>query len=944
MRARDVDDRGVSILVEYLILMGILSVFVVVMTLQLHDTLSEVQIVRVMENNFADVASQISAIYTDYVLILPSNGTISTNIRIPSSIGGKIDYTANFESISNLAFIKVEGRGVSTVSGLGLAKYISNDGRAMRVNASGDVLSMKAESESEKPEVKYEKSLECPFIPKPRLQFIPASVALNENVVVKISFQNPEDIKSAVRWKITLWNGTTISGTTQSGSPIHEYLTVNDISGCSPRNGYDYECPANVSAEVAERPDCNGTNVNKLLVSSNPRTSNPYLVYEKWVEPRIVAPGSEFEAHLRLEGRGFFVEGATNLSVVHIIDVSGSMIQPAIFKNYSFTVNPNVVKETFNLSQSGKLEIYAYTTDRLPDWYSNRLCKCTGSECPWWNKGYDSSFIQLYLNGNIVGTAYSSGSAIGKRHTVNNAQSGNYTLEVVARAPEQINLTIRVVFKGNTLIEKTIPYTNRAEVSFELPEIADYRFLAVSGVQNIPNWDMSYSSWYPRWSDYTRIEDYTVSGYSRYWEYRWRLCGDKSYTFQDGNLNVWLLLPNGSKEFLLKGENSPWYQARNNYGTNGIDGDVFIPNPPKGTYKFVIVPTTKNPVTFTVNVLIKRIDAAKLAAITFNSMLGSKDFIGIANFSTDAQRIAVNSSPLRFMTNDKSVVNNIVKQLRAELATDHADGLYYGSSIFPIWNETGNNCTECIAGLRPLIIVLTDGEPTICNRNTVYYYCNLCNQDCSGGSWCEPCKNQALCIANYLKNNVKINDFNVSICTIGFGTDIGSRGQEFLRQLASPRPDNNEPCYFFAETSEELVEAYRTIFNAFQIAAKQIIVHETLNVSLSLPFKFLNVNVISNKGSPVSLPEVIETETNTVIKVNVTSIQKDEVLEVIVKLRVKEDAPPGEYDINDDDTSFIEYTALDYAGNEVETIKLPIYSVRDKIMVVSGEDARIILR
>ncbi|MEM2191333.1 MAG: hypothetical protein QW540_07905, partial [Archaeoglobaceae archaeon] len=61
-----VDNRGVSLLVEYLILMGILSVFVVVMSLQIHDTLNEVQLSRVVENNFADVASQISAIYTDY--------------------------------------------------------------------------------------------------------------------------------------------------------------------------------------------------------------------------------------------------------------------------------------------------------------------------------------------------------------------------------------------------------------------------------------------------------------------------------------------------------------------------------------------------------------------------------------------------------------------------------------------------------------------------------------------------------------------------------------------------------------------------------------------------------------------------------------------------------------------------------------------------------------
>ncbi|MEM4496070.1 MAG: hypothetical protein QXM06_02080, partial [Archaeoglobaceae archaeon] len=125
-------DKGVSLLVEYLILMGILSVFVVVMSLQIHDTLSEVQLSRVVENNFADVASQISAIYTDYVLILPDNGSISTKIEMPSTIG-KLGYSAKLNKTGDVAHILVEGGKYSAASGLGLAKFISNSGRAIVV-------------------------------------------------------------------------------------------------------------------------------------------------------------------------------------------------------------------------------------------------------------------------------------------------------------------------------------------------------------------------------------------------------------------------------------------------------------------------------------------------------------------------------------------------------------------------------------------------------------------------------------------------------------------------------------------------------------------------------------------------------------------------------------------------------------------------------------------
>ncbi|MEM2657184.1 MAG: hypothetical protein QXJ60_01695, partial [Archaeoglobaceae archaeon] len=622
----------------------------------------------------------------------------------------------------------------------------------------------------------------------------------------------------------------------------------------------------------------------------------------------------------------------------------------------SFTVNPNVVKETVTLSSSGKLEIWAYTSDRLTSWYSNSACKvCSGStsRCPWYNVGYDESFIKLYVNGVDSGSDYNSGGKIGKYYSQNNAPAGNYTIEVVARAPEQINLTIVVKHKNTEILNKTVKYLNREEVRFELPSGVNYAFLAIRNIQNIPTW--SAGSWnYDSNEQWNRIEDYTVDGQRRYWEYRNRICGYQ--TFTDNSLNVWLVKPNGSKEFLMKRANdypNTWYQARNNYyrtePTNGIiDADVFIPNPQTGEYKLVVVPTTKNPVTFTATALIKRIDAAKLAGITFNSMLGDKDFVGLTTFTTDAQRIVVNSSStvLKYMTNDKSAVNSRILGLRAESATDHSDGLYYGSKVFPIWNEVGNNCSACISGLRPLIIMLTDGEPTTCNQGANYYNCTLCNQYCSGGSWCEVAKNQSLCIANYLKENVRVNDFNnfnISICTIGFSTDVTGRAQEFLRQMASLRPDNNEPCYFFATTSDELVEAYRTIFNAFQIAAKEIYVVETLNVSLSSPFKILSVKVTSNKNTSISQPEITETVTNTIIRLNITSIQKDEVIELVVKLKVKDEAPYGEFDINDDNNSFIQYIALDNTGNEVGTIKLPITSTRDKVRIVSGEEACIYL-
>ena len=64
-RAKTNAESGVSILLEYVILAGILSLFVVVLSLQLNDALEKVQVERTIQNQFSDVASQVSALYTD---------------------------------------------------------------------------------------------------------------------------------------------------------------------------------------------------------------------------------------------------------------------------------------------------------------------------------------------------------------------------------------------------------------------------------------------------------------------------------------------------------------------------------------------------------------------------------------------------------------------------------------------------------------------------------------------------------------------------------------------------------------------------------------------------------------------------------------------------------------------------------------------------------------
>ncbi len=581
------------------------------------------------------------------------------------------------------------------------------------------------------------------------MDFSPSSVEKGDETNIIVFFDNSNEITRTVRWNITLWNGTEIKG---SGISATIPIKADDLTGCVKVGTYDYECKAEILAWIDGLEHCNGSSTESLFVSEQPLQSNPYIVYDKWVEPKTISPGQTFEVHLKLEGRGF-VNQAINLSAVHMIDVSGSMDRKAIYKEFEQSIVPNVVERVVNTTDyspnPGTLEIYVYTTDTLSDWYYDLNCFSGCDVCappPWNGKGIDSSFVKLYVNNAEVGTAYTSGNKVGKQYVISNA-IGSYDLEVVARAPKEINLTILVKFNGSVVLNETLRYSNYHEFTFELPSTLDFEYLEVSNLQgSIPYWEIVRSGYW-----------WWVSYYCTYYD-----------NHNDGNvlLNAWIVEPDGTKNMAFDVVRSYSYDIEYSYENS---------NPQEGTYKIVVVPTSKEPETFRATVYLKRIDAAKLAAIQFNSMLGDGDFVGLTKFSTDASRVAVNSSPLMYMTKDKGYVDDEIRALSPGGATDHADALYWGIQVFPIWGEAGNNCTECINNTRPLMILLTDGETTECDTNN-YFGCNLCSGSCDG-SWCQSGADQAKCVANYIKNNIQINGFDVPICTIGFGTDIAATGR-----------------------------------------------------------------------------------------------------------------------------------------------------------------------
>ncbi len=987
------DKKAVSLMLEYIILAGILSVFVVILSLQLNDALERTQVDRVIQNQFSDVAAQISTLYTDYILIRPSRGEISTTLTMLPQIGD-YSYLVTFRNDSNSVYLTVKTTDERFVanSSLGFRFFLYEDG-IQSVRASGESLSVEAQSEAgEKPELRYEKRNEsCDFIPKPRLVAQPTNLLLapteDKYVTVELYFTNADEI-GEVEWNLTYWGGeiTNSSKNWEESLPIN-WTTILSASTCS----VEYPkatCWLNVTAWQKGKENCSSSFKLPIFVTANIEKSPPELLIGKWSEPSVVGVNEPFEIHIRLEGRGFTKSGG-NLSVVQVLDVSGSMIETTQYEDFKGesgnenVVTPKIVAVRVNLSEAGQLMVYAYTNDTLPDWYSNDMCKvCDNYEnnCPWYGKGYADEFVKLEVDGDSASAANIADARFGKYYS-QSVSEGWHTIRVVARAPDAIDLKIEIasdknitdcdvtsefesdVVTGTKSCSVTIyNYTNYKDLELNLPPLTGYLYMRIDNVSYIPKWEYAECP-----DSSTKLIDGYCGRYSRYVRYESVGCGIGDYS--DGNIHSWVVRPGNYKEFLLKRDHYDccvntlfgwwcweqldyltWYYSESNYGTDYYS-DYFIEYPDPGTYKIRISPLTFTNVEFTGKAYIERLDAAKVAAKTFNNMLGDRDFVGLVKFSTDASRTQVNSSPLMYMTTDKTRVNDGadgVEDCEPTCATDPAEALYNALKVFPIWNESGNNCTECINNTRPLVILLTDGRPTTCNYNYDDEYPAV---DC-------PCTDddywsQIECMADFLKNT-EVNGYNITLCTIGFGPDVDEDAQTRLKNIASLRPDKNEKCYFFAETSQDLVAAFREIYNIFRIAAKDVVIHDTVNTTLEPSLEVLDVraykyysNFTGDFSACGSNPpcwdlsdqiSIGSSPNGTVIQLSLENIKIDEVVEIIITAKVQK---TGVLYVNHPD-SWVEYTSIDITGEPgarvTESLTSNVY-----IMVIKKKEPSIIL-
>lgn len=96
MRPSITDEEGVSNLVEYMTISGILVVLLIIMTFSVNAIFMEGPSDRLAYHSFTDIGNGISTRIVDVYVLAPDNGSIVTAFDIPDDVAGK-DYQVSLD-------------------------------------------------------------------------------------------------------------------------------------------------------------------------------------------------------------------------------------------------------------------------------------------------------------------------------------------------------------------------------------------------------------------------------------------------------------------------------------------------------------------------------------------------------------------------------------------------------------------------------------------------------------------------------------------------------------------------------------------------------------------------------------------------------------------------------------------------------------------------------
>ena len=657
------DERGVSMIVEYLILATILTVFVAISSLTLEDILKRSQVSKVVENQFSDVASQISAQIVDIAALYPSNGYLKAKVYMPSAIGD-VKYFVGFEERDGKKYIYISSENGE------FKKYLSlgNFANLKFENMSGITHSLQ-----EKHELMF---LSATIIyPNAVLKIRPLSVIVGKNITIDVSESYSPEYWT---WIVRSWNGSEIaSGDMGTRKKEVRIYWSDDIMELCNYNSSTQSAICNLTLEVKDSRGLSATDTEELLIAESADVK-PELYIKEYAAPRIVQVGQPFELHIRLVGRGFAEGAGRSLSVVTVIDKSEKMTaegnlsnatkERAKFSEFSYPLNPAAINVNFSVKNK-LLYIVVYTTQTMPFWDSSQTDNIPSEISP-------NNAFTLYVNGKEV-----------PRSTT--VTDNNVPIQCINGSPKLSNAQIYGI------CYETIPDSDanwNLSVVVANPDPLQIKILVIQSKNpnNYQNYDTLINN-----QTYQYQPNILVHGFSF----------EPGYTENDTYAFVYVYIPASYGNKLnawIKNPSSSRFSFCQDY--SDLSGKIcFITDvPAKQDISVYIVPNKIDASLFVGSVWMEKIDAAKVAAIKFiNESLDEGDYKGLVDFNGTAYAYVVNSSEyLSMLTTDGSSVVEKIRNIVAGGGTNCLDALEKAKMVL-----TEN--TMIINGIKPLVVFLS---------------------------------------------------------------------------------------------------------------------------------------------------------------------------------------------------------------------------------------------
>ncbi len=696
------DNSGVSVLVEYILLIGILSLVLAFTVPQLNSLMSKLPTQNAMSNQFQDVASEISAKLTDMLIIAPKNGTVKSKVYMPVSVG-KHTYSVEVSNgeltvKSSLWTQKVE-LGESTLGFITKGRTFSSKfSHEIVLNSSIHVL------------------------PTAVAIVYPTEAIVNEKVTFDMTHSYGEGTLY-YRWDFGDGNVTSWI----------EYDPTNPATGVM---YHRYSSPGNytVKLEVKDSLGYISSAVVHVNVTEIPEAS---LYVQKFVVPAYITPGGTSKINIFLFGNGIN-QTSRNITVIHTIDTSGSMNEYTPLSTNQGSIYSSPVTVSYYVPPGTKeLDIFVTCPDFdifLLDYGIAPIGVFVKSP----GQNYYTQVTTFYLYGIQLGYGY----------VARYPQPGVWNVSINDLKPWSAE-TATVYFITTSYNLSTSETSNSVTV---YPVYNTYTV-------NVP-------------SEATKLGAEIIPAQSSYNLYLW-LRDDVSGKYI-GPSTDWINITNPSSQYTA----------------------YIVPNYPYGTS-----------VSYYFNTYIPKLDAAKIAAKTFNGILKKNpyNYIGVVGFSGYSAYYVKNPP-----TNNTDDVNASIDSLYASGTTPMASGIEYAINELDSFKNSKNSPAIDV------IVLLTDGKPNI---------------DLAGDY------NPTQAIEDTIYEAYQAKERGYIIYTIGYGTDVNATLLEEIATITGGK-------YYFAANAQELKSIYLSI-------AKDILTKVAENVTVSdvIPN---GIDVVSTNGAVIS--------------------------------------------------------------------------------------------